>query len=104
MWPGMRPATGWMAKRTSTPLSRRVLGDFVDGVLGLRHGHAVAGDDDDALGFAQQVGGIGGADGHHLALRLGRLPRGGFLLVGAPQPKPPAITLMKLRFMALHMM
>ncbi len=22
MCPGMRPATGWMAKRTSTPLSR----------------------------------------------------------------------------------
>ena len=25
MWPGMRPATGWMPKRTLMPLSRSVL-------------------------------------------------------------------------------
>ena len=24
MWPGMRPATGWMAKRTLTPFSRSI--------------------------------------------------------------------------------
>jgi hypothetical protein len=31
-------------------------GDFVDRVLGLGHGHAVAGHDDGALGFAQHLG------------------------------------------------
>ncbi|KAF5299739.1 hypothetical protein FQA39_LY19170 [Lamprigera yunnana] len=43
-------------------------GDVVDGVLRLRHGHAVAGHDDHALGVAQQLGRIKRADGHGLAL------------------------------------
>jgi hypothetical protein len=72
-------------------------------VLGLGHRHAVAGHDDGALGFAQHLGRLGGADGCHFALGLGSRSAPPFL-AGAPEPKPPAITLMKLRFIAWHMM
>ena len=70
MWPGMRPATGWMPKRTLTPLLAQDLGDLAHGVLRLRHRHAVAGHDDDVLGVAQQLGRLDRADRHHLAGRL----------------------------------
>ena len=46
MWPGSRPATGWMPNRTLTPLLAQVPGQLGDRVLGLRDGHAVAGGDD----------------------------------------------------------
>ena len=72
MCPGMRPATGWMPKRTLTPFSRSMLGDLEHRVLRLRDGHAVAGHDDDVLRLAQHLGGLGGADRRHLAGRLRR--------------------------------
>ena len=46
MWPGMRPATGWIANFTSTP---RFVSSFVQlahAVLRLRDRHPVTGDDD----------------------------------------------------------
>ena len=45
MCPGIRPATGWMAKRTSTPSFVQGVGELPHLVLGLGDGHAVAGDD-----------------------------------------------------------
>ena len=53
MWPGMRPATGWMAYETSTPRCLEQLGQLADRVLRLGHGEAVAGHDDDLLGVGQ---------------------------------------------------
>jgi hypothetical protein len=53
MWPGMRPATGWIAYFTSTP---RSVAQFGHGVLRLRHCHAVAGHDDDVVGRPEQHG------------------------------------------------
>ena len=41
--------------------------------------------------------------GHHLARRL-RAAAAGLAGLPPPLPKPPAITLMKLRFIARHMM
>jgi diguanylate cyclase (GGDEF)-like protein/PAS domain S-box-containing protein len=84
-------------------LLAQVLGDLVHRVLGLRHRHAVAGNDDHALGLLQQFGGLGGADRHHFAGRLRRVALGR-RRAPPPVPKPPAMTLMKLRFIALHMM
>jgi hypothetical protein len=78
------------------------LGDLVDRVLRLRDRHAVARHDDDALRLAQQLGRLGAADRRDLALPAAAPPAA----AGAPPPvpKPPAITLMKLRFIARHMM
>ena len=78
------------------------LGDLVHRVLRLRHRHAVARHDDDVLGLAQQFRGLDRTDRRHLACRL----RTAAAAAGVPPPvpKPPAITLMKLRFIALHMM
>ena len=70
MWPGRRPATGWIAKRTfGAPLPEQ-LRDLVERILRLRDGHAVAGDDDDLLRVEQELGGLGGRDALHLAGRL----------------------------------
>jgi hypothetical protein len=80
-------------------LLAQVLGDFIHRVLGLRHRHAVAGNDDHALGILQQFGGLGGADRHHFTGRLRRLALGR-RRAPPPVPKPPAMTLMKLRFIA----
>ena len=49
MCPGMRPATGWMAYLTFAPRFSSVGREIAHGVLRLRDGHAVAGDDDDRL-------------------------------------------------------
>ena len=46
MWPGMRPATGWIAYLTSTPLLLEHVRELTDVVLRLRDRHAVAGRDD----------------------------------------------------------
>ena len=43
---------------------------------GLRHRHAVAGDDDDAVGVVERAGDAVGVDGDHLALDLHRRARG----------------------------
>ena len=48
MCPGMRPATGWIAYRTSTPFFSSSVGELAHGVLRLRDREAVAGHDDDA--------------------------------------------------------
>ena len=98
MWPGMRPATGWMAKRTSAPLRFEHSASSLHGVLGLRHGHAVAGDDDHALRGFEHVVGVLGGDGFHFALA----PRRPALHRLAPNP--PKSTLPMVRFIALHMM
>jgi hypothetical protein len=42
MWPGMRPATGWIAK-LDLDAALQLLGQFPDLVLGLRDRHPVAG-------------------------------------------------------------
>ena len=42
MWPGIRPATGWIAYFTSTPARLEELGELADLVLGLGDGEAVA--------------------------------------------------------------
>ena len=47
MWPGMRPATGWIAYFTSTPLLLEQVGELAHGVLRLRDREPVAGHDDD---------------------------------------------------------
>ena len=49
MWPGMRPATGWMAYLTVGAAPFEDLGELAHGVLGLGDGHPVAGDDDERL-------------------------------------------------------
>ena len=67
MWPGMRPATGWMANLTSTPRLVRMSIEFADLVLGLGDGHAVAGNDDHRLAAARMAAASSG-----LALRTGR--------------------------------
>ena len=58
MWPGMRPATGWMANLTWTPASLQELGELPDLVLGLGDGHAVAGRDDHLVGVGIMDGGV----------------------------------------------
>ena len=68
-------------------------------MLGLRHRHAVAGDDDDLPGFLQDERGILGRARFH-----GRSVFAAPALPLAAVPNPPAITPMKLRFIALHMM
>ena len=42
MWPGIRPATGWIAYFTSTPARLEQLGQLANRVLGLGDGEAVA--------------------------------------------------------------
>ena len=72
MCPGMRPATGWMAYFTSTPLASSRLGHLLDGVLGLRDGQPVAGHHDDLVGIGhldRGIGGDGGLDGALIAAR-----------------------------------
>ena len=69
MWPGSRPATGWMANCTSMPrFSSSAVSSF-DGVLRLRDRHTVARDDDDAARREQQLGHVRGAWSRYLAGR-----------------------------------
>ena len=60
MWPGRRPATGWMPKRTSTPLARSLRGQVGDRVLRLRDRHAVARGDHDRRRAGEQLRGAVG--------------------------------------------
>ena len=100
MWPGMRPATGWIAYLTVTPLCDELLGQLLDRVLRARHRQAVAGHDDHRLGVAEDEGGVVGAAA--LDRRAARpLPAAAG---AASPPKPPRITLKNERFIALHMM
>ena len=85
MWPGRRPATGWMAKRTSAPRVAQELGDLVERVLRLGDRHAVAGHDDHALGVAAGSRAVSAAVTlFDLALRVAARALGGRrALVGA---------------------
>ncbi|CAM5263295.1 hypothetical protein SVIOM74S_03384 [Streptomyces violarus] len=97
MCPGSQAGDGVDAEaHLDAPLAQlaRQLGDRV---LGLGDGHAVAGRDDHRGGVAQEFRGLLGADLAVLAL-LALVGRRGRV------PKPPAITEMKDRFIALHMM
>ena len=69
-------------------------------VLRLGHRHAVAGDDDDLLGLLHQEGRVLGRAALPRPVDRRRRVAGR----RASPPKPPAITRMKLRFIARHMM
>ena len=71
MWPGMRPATGWMANWTSTPLRDEQVHQLAHRALRLRHRHAVARHDDHALAVGHQHRGVLRADLAQLLLALG---------------------------------
>ena len=76
------------------------VGHLAQRVLRLRHRHAVAGDDDDLLRLFEHEGGIVGA----ALLVRALLARFAAARARHRAPKPPAITEMKLRFIAWHMM
>ena len=62
MWPGIRPATGWIAYLTSTPRSSRSSAELAARVLRLGDGEAVARDDDHVLRVRELDRGIVRAD------------------------------------------
>ncbi len=98
MWPGMRPATGWMAYLTSMPRLREQLGQLADAVLRLGDRHAVAGDDDDRAGAVEQARQL-------LGVMLRTVPLAS--AAGPPRPpstlpKAPKSTFIAERFMARH--
>ena len=98
MWPGMRPATGWIANFTSTPSWSSVVHQLAHRVLGLRDRHAVAGHDDHRARVLHDERGIlGAARLDHLVAGVGQRRR-------RVSPKPPRITLTNERFIARHMM
>ena len=100
MWPGMRPATGWIAYLTVTPFSVSLARQLLDRVLGARDRQAVARHDDHRLGVAEHEGGVVGAAALDRPLLGRRRPAA----VAASPPKPPRMTLKNERFIALHMM
>ena len=55
MWPGIRPATGWMANFTVMPALLELIVELAHLVLRLGHRHAVAGDDHDQVGLLQHL-------------------------------------------------
>ena len=65
----MRPATGWMPYLTVTPRSSRALASSRHGVLRLRGGQSVAGNEDDLVGVGEAHGGVVQRDLAHLAAR-----------------------------------
>ena len=76
MWPGMRPATGWIAYFTWTPRCSRMRRELAHGVLGLRRRHAVARDEDDLPRVGELRRDVLQRDLAHHAF-LARLGRGG---------------------------
>ena len=77
MWPGMRPATGWIAYFDVDALGLEQLRELAHLVLRLRDGEAVARDDDDALRVREHHGdvvGRGRANGRAVGARRGRRP------------------------------
>ena len=58
MWPGMRPATGWIANLHVDAALGQLIVELAHLVLRLRHRHAVAGHDDDAIGVGQELGDV----------------------------------------------
>ena len=81
MCPGMRPATGWMAYFIVTPAFFKEVGHFAEGMLRLRHRHAVARHDDDRGRVLHDIGGVVGGAGLDRALLLGS--RNGCAALGA---------------------
>ena len=98
MWPGQPPGHRVDAEADVDALVAQAPGELGDRVLGLGHGHAVAGRDDHARRAGEQLGDALGVDLAVLAVVLLARP------TGASMPKPPAITEMNERFIALHMM
>jgi hypothetical protein len=98
---GQRPATGWIAKRTVAPRLRSRLAELVDRALRLRDRHAVARDDDHALGLEQELRHARRVLEHLALRRAGALGGRGALGVA---PKPPKMTFRIERFIARHMM
>ena len=99
MWPGMRPATGWIAYFTVPPRFSTRSAELAHLVLCLRHCHAVAGHDDHLL----RVG-----DLNREVLRRDRLHGQTGCAPGAARrrraaPKAPNRTFASDRFIALHM-
>ena len=58
MWPGIRPATGWMANLTSTPRLVERIVELADLVLRLRDRHAVARHDHHLAGRGEDGRGL----------------------------------------------
>ena len=98
MWPGMRPATGWMAYFTSTPCGLQLVAHLAERVLGLGHRHAVARHDDHLGRVLQDEGGVLGRAVLDRLL-LGRRRRGGGLAAEAAEDDRD-----EERFIPLHMM
>ena len=78
------------------------LGDVEHRILRLRDGHAVAGDDDDALGACSSSCAVSAARDAAGPRRPGAAPPAGAAPSSAP--KPPRMTLRNERFIAAHMM
>ena len=87
-----------MPKRTSTPALAQLAGQLGDRVLRLGDRHAVARGDDHRVGGGEQLGDVLGVDLAVLAVV------GCVAGWAASMPKPPAMTEMNERFIALHMM
>ena len=97
MCPGIRPATGWIAYLTGTPLSSSRFGQVLDGVLGLGDRQAVAGHDDDLVGVGHLDRGVGGRGRlDHLVATSSPPPT-----AIPPPPNPPATIAGMERFIAL---
>ena len=77
MWPGMRPATGWIAYLTSTPFSSSSSASCADVVLRLRDRHPVAGHDDDLARERELHGDVLGRRRAHGAPVVGAHRRSG---------------------------
>ena len=75
MWPGMRPATGWMAYDDLDAARLEQLGQLAHRVLRLGDGQAVAGHDDHLLGVGQLDRRVVDADLADRAARAARSPR-----------------------------
>ena len=99
MWPGMRPATGMNAELHVNAAFGQGVVEFADFVLRLRHGHAIAGNDDN---FARD-----GKNRRRL-FGCGAANRPCFLAASRPLvcswPNPPNSTFVNERFMALDML
>ncbi len=98
MWPGMRPATGWMANFTVMPALLELVVQLAHLVLGLGHRHAVAGDDDDQARLFEDLRRAFEASPTCTACCSPSA------FACCTWPKAPNSTLVNERFIALHMM
>ena len=70
MWPGIRPATGWMAYDTSTPRVLQQIGEGMHVVLCLGDRHPVPGHEDDLVRIAEHHGDVVHGRGADLAVGI----------------------------------